>query len=102
MSVMCNINQIPTEFHVHQLNDFFIIIITLEENSNIIYDKEVEQNFWLRLNYKKSSGAMYFIFIKFLFIFNNVFAVVAPLPPKNGEKRRPEIRLLFAGYIYNW
>ena len=40
---------------------------------------------------------MCFIVIKYLFIFNNVFAVVAPLPPKNGEKRRPEIRLLFAG-----
>ena len=51
MSAMYNINQMPTEFHVHQLNDFFfIIIITLEENSNIMYDKAVEQNFWLRLN----------------------------------------------------
>ena len=38
----------------------------------------------------------------------DVFPVIASLPPKNtsffseGEKRRPEIRLRFAGYVVNW
>ena len=29
----------------------------------------------------------------------DAFPVVASLPPKNREKRRPEMRLLFAGYL---
>ena len=48
---------------------------------------------------------MYSIFIKYRIIDSlrtgDVFAMVAPLPSKNGEKRRPEIRQLFAGSD-NW
>ena len=93
MSVMYNINQMPTEFHVHQLNDFF--------HYNYYLGRKQQYNVWqnsgkkllITFKIKKSREAMYFIFIKYRITDSlrtaDVFAVVAPLPPKKGEKRRP-------------